>query len=87
MTAEERLSELGIELPAPPTPMASYVPAVRTGSLLWIAGQPPGPGWRGHVGREYSVEQGQQAARAAGLNILAQVRKATGSLDRVVKVV
>ena len=68
--------------------MASYVPAVRSGAQLWIAGQPPGPDWGGgQIGREYTIEQGAAAARAAGLNILAQVRQAAGSLDRVRRVV
>ena len=84
MSFEQRLTELGIVLPEAPRPMASYVPAVRSGAQLWIAGQPPGAGWDGgRIGREYSVEQGAAAARAAGLNILAQVRHAVGSLDRV----
>ena len=84
MSYEQRLTELGIVLPEAPRPMASYVPAVRSGAQLWIAGQPPGAGWDGgQIGREYSVEQGAAAARASGLNILAQVRHAVGSLDRV----
>ena len=90
MGFEQRLADLGIELPDAPAPAASYVPTVRTGRLVWIAGQAPGPGWRGQVGTDYTVEQGAQAARAAGLNILAQVRQAAGSLDavrRVVKIV
>ncbi len=88
MSFEERLTELGIELPDAPRPMASYVPAVRSGAQLWIAGQPPGPDWGGgQIGREYTVAQGAAAARAAGLNILAQVRQAAGSLDRVRQVI
>ncbi len=67
--------------------MASYVPATRSGTQLWIAGQPPGPDWGGgQIGAAYTVEQGAAAARAAGLNILAQVRKAVGSLDSVQQV-
>ncbi len=88
MSFDARLTELGIELPDAPTPMAAYVPAVRSGNLLWIAGQPPGAAWSGgQVGTDYSAEEGAQAARAAGLNILAQVRKAAGSLDAVARVV
>ena len=88
MSLDARLIELGIELPDAPTPMAAYVPAVQTGNLLWIAGQPPGAAWSGgQVGADYSVKEGAQAARAAGLNILAQVRKAAGSLDAVARVV
>ncbi len=84
---DERLQELGIVLPEAQTPMAAYVPAIRTGDLLWIAGQPPGGDWRGRVGETYDIEAGARAARDSGLNILAQVRKATGSLDAVVRVV
>ena len=87
MSFEQRLADLGIELPDAPTPVASYVPAVRTSNLLWIAGQPPDPVRSGQVGADYTVEQGAAAARTAGLNILAQVRKATGSLDTVKRVV
>ncbi len=87
MSYEARLTELGIVLPEAPSPMASYVPAVTAGGLLWIAGQPPGRGWAGRVGQGYTVDDGRQAARAAGLNILAQVRKAAGSLDAVARVV
>jgi len=67
--------------------MAAYVPALQTGDLLWIAGQPPGGDWKGRVGETYDVPTGARAARDAGLNILAQVRKAAGSLDAVVRVV
>jgi len=84
---EARLGELGITLPEAPTPMAAYVPALRTGDLLWIAGQPPGGDWRGRVGEEYDIETGAKAARDSGLNILAQVRKAVGSLDEVERVI
>ena len=73
---DERLQELGIVLPEAQTPMAAYVPAIRTGDLLWIAGQPPGGDWRGRVGETYDIEAGARAARDSGLNILAQVRKA-----------
>ena len=87
MSHEARLSELGITLPEAPTPMAAYVPALRTGDLLWIAGQPPGGDWRGRVGEDYDVPTGARAARDSGLNILAQVRKAVGSLDEVERVI
>ena len=84
---EARLTRLGLTLPEAPTPMAAYVPALQTDNLLWIAGQPPGGDWKGRVGEAYDVQTGARAARDAGLNILAQVRKAAGSLDAVVRVV
>ena len=87
MSHEARLTSLGLTLPEAPTPMAAYVPALQTGDLLWIAGQPPGGDWKGRVGETYDIPTGACAARDAGLNILAQVRKAVGSLDAVVRVV
>lgn len=89
---EARLSELGIELPAPATPAAMYVPWVRTGNLVFIAGQIPS--WNGErkylgrVGVEFSLEEGQQAARLVALHVLAQLKAACeGDLDRVVRCV
>ena len=87
MSHEARLKDLGIRLPEAPTPMAAYVPALRTGDLLWIAGQPPGGDWCGRVGEDYDVPTGARAARDSGLNILAQVRQAVGSLDEVEQVI
>jgi enamine deaminase RidA (YjgF/YER057c/UK114 family) len=91
-TVENRLKELKIELPNPSAPAANYVPFVRSGSLLFTAGQLPV--WNGErrfvgkLGREYTVEQGQQAARLAGLNILAQAKAALGDdLDRILRCV
>ncbi len=89
---EARLRELGIALPQASAPAANYVPFVRTGDLLFIAGQVCM--WNGErrfvgkLGREITLEQGQEAARLAGLNILAQLRTAlAGDLDRVVRCV
>ena len=85
---DARLKELKIELPNAAAPAANYVPSVRTGNLLFTAGQLCM--WNGErrfvgkLGREYTVEQGQQAARLAGLNILAQAKAALdGDLDRI----
>jgi len=84
---EARLKELGVELPQAAAPAANYVPFVRTGDLLFVAGQLPI--WNGErrfagkLGREISVEDGQQAARICGLNLLAQVHSAVGDLDRL----
>jgi len=87
-----RLKELNLALPDAPAPVANYVPAVRAGNVLYISGQIPLEGGKpqfiGKLGRELSVEQGQQAARLFALNVLAQARTALGGdLDRVVRCV
>jgi len=91
MSAEARLKELGIEIPEPVAPVASYVPAVRTGNQLWISGQVTKKGDKflhnGKLGANVTVEQGQEAARQSALNALAAARKALGSLDKVARVV
>jgi enamine deaminase RidA (YjgF/YER057c/UK114 family) len=91
MGAEARLKDLGIELPTPPRPVATYAMAVRSGNLLFLSGHGPLRDGRvvyqGKVGRDLSIEQGQEAARLTGLNLLASVRDALGSLDRVRQVV
>ena len=88
MSAEEVLQQKNIVLPSAPKPVANYVRAVRTGNLLYTAGAGPFPtGPKGKVGRELTVEQGYQAARETGLNLLAVVRENLGSLDKVKRVV
>jgi enamine deaminase RidA (YjgF/YER057c/UK114 family) len=89
---EARLRELKLELPAASTPAANYVPYVRTGNLLFMAGQIPV--WNGErrfigkLGRDFSAEQGQEAAKLCALNLVAQLRAALdGDLDRVVRCV
>ncbi len=89
---DARLAELNIELPKAAVPLAAYVPAVRTGSQLFISGQVPM--WNGelrHVGKlgaGYSIEEGREAARTCALNIIAQAKLALdGDLDRIVRVV
>ena len=83
----KRLAELGITLPKPPAPVASYVPAVITGNLVFISGQVCTDGKgnfiTGKVGAELDLEQGKAAARSCGLNTLAQLQAALGDLDRV----
>jgi enamine deaminase RidA (YjgF/YER057c/UK114 family) len=86
MAAEERLRELGIELPALRPPAGNYVGWVRTGDLLFLSGQ-GADGFTGRVGADLSVADGRAAARACALNLLAQARDAIGSLDRVARVV
>ena len=85
---EARLAELGIELPPPAKPAANYVPTVRTGNLVYVAGQVPMVNgeflYRGKLGREFSVEEGQACARLVAINIIAQLKAACeGDLDRV----
>jgi enamine deaminase RidA (YjgF/YER057c/UK114 family) len=87
-SAESRLKELNIVLPQPPTSIANFVGAVRTGNLLYLSGNTPGPqGPQGKVGRDLTVEEGYESARQAGLRILATTRASLGSLDRVKRVV
>lgn len=88
----KRLEELNITLPDTPAPAGNYVPAVRSGNLLFIAGQIPvedgQPRFVGKLGREFGVEEGQKAARLCALNIFAQTNRALdGALDRVVRCV
>jgi enamine deaminase RidA (YjgF/YER057c/UK114 family) len=89
--AESRLRELGIELPAAPTPFGNYVETLQTGNLLFLTGMLPTEGraakFTGRVGAELDVEAGRQAAHLAALNGLAVARKYLGSLDRVTRIV
>jgi enamine deaminase RidA (YjgF/YER057c/UK114 family) len=91
MSFEKRLTELGLTLPAPPKPVATYIPAVQAGELLFLSGVIPFRDGRlafeGKLGRELTVEQGHEAARMALLNALAIVRQELGTLDRVRKIV
>ena len=91
MSAEARVKELGIELPMPPTPVGSYVGAVRTGNLIYISGQgprkPDNSSLTGKVGADVSIEEAQAAARLVGLNALATLRAEIGSLDQVKRIV
>lgn len=91
MKVEQRLKELGIELTKPTTPLGSYVNAVRTGNLLYLAGKGPGlPGKPlpvGKLGRDFSIDQGYGFARDTGLSILAALKEELGDLDRVKRIV
>lgn len=86
-TAQDRLDKLGIVLPDAPTPAANYVPFVESGNLLFISGQvpigPDGPQFIGTLGKNISIEEGQEAARLCVLNLLAQAKAALGNLDRI----
>jgi enamine deaminase RidA (YjgF/YER057c/UK114 family) len=88
---EKRLKELGIVLPTVPTPVANYVPYVRTGKLVFLSGQGPrradGDLYTGKVGTEVTVEDAYEHARLVGLGLLAALRAAAGSLDKVKRAV
>ena len=89
---ENKLTELGLTLPALAAPIANYVGFVRTGDLLFVSGQLclGADGKlvaKGKLGAEVSIEDGQKAARACAVNLLAQIKAAVGDLDRVVRVV
>ncbi len=89
---EKRIAELGISLPDSPQPIANYVPTVRTGNLLFVAGLGPaaradGSVPNGKVGRDLTQEEGYEAARLVGINLLARLKSSLGDLDRVVRVV
>jgi len=89
---EKKLSDLGITLPTPAAPVANYVAFVRSGNLLTVSGQLCfGPDGKlvatGQLGGSVSMEDGQKAARACAINLIAQVKAALGDLDKVVRVV
>jgi enamine deaminase RidA (YjgF/YER057c/UK114 family) len=91
ISAEQRLQELGITVPAPPEPFGAYAEGVETGNLLFVSGMLPTEGREsrvtGRVGAELNVEEGRAAARLAALNGLAVARQHLGSLDRVTRIV
>ena len=86
-----RLDALGIHLPDPAAPVAAYVPAVEINGLLYISGQLPfradGSLITGRLGEDYDIAHGQEAAERCGVMLLAQMKKALGSLDRVERIV
>ena len=84
---EARLAELGIELPETPPPIANYVPGVRTGNLVYLSGlgpasRPDGTIPAGKVGKDLTTEEGYEAARLTGLNIISRMKGEVGDLDR-----
>lgn len=86
-----RLAELGIKLPEPAAPVAAYVPTVEIGGMLYVSGQLPfradGTLITGTLGADYDVEHGKEAAERCAVMLLAQIRKALGSLERVERIV
>lgn len=94
MEVEKKLAEMGLTLPPSPSPVANYVPAVRSGNLLFVAGHGPAlvkdgkiEYIRGKLGRDLTVEQGYQAAKQVMLNILQSIKGAIGDLDKVRRIV
>ena len=89
---EQKLTQMGIDLPSTPPPIANYVPAVRTGNLLYLSGLGPsarqdGTTPSGKVGADMTVEEAYEASRLTGINILARIKGEIGDLDRVRRVV
>ncbi|MBV7260855.1 RidA family protein [Photobacterium sp. 2_MG-2023] len=91
MSVEAKINALGLVLPLASEPQGSYANCVRSGNLLYVSGKGPVAGLaeapKGKLGREYNVEEGYQFARITGLDILAAVKLAVGSLDKVSRVV
>jgi enamine deaminase RidA (YjgF/YER057c/UK114 family) len=90
--AEDKLKQIGITLPKAPSPVANYVPAVKTGNLLFLSGAGPirgadGKVPLGKVGQDLTVEQGYEAARLVGIALIARLKEEVGDLDRVRRVV
>jgi enamine deaminase RidA (YjgF/YER057c/UK114 family) len=94
MEVEKKLAEMGLSLPPSPSPVANYVPAVRSGDLLFVSGH--GPAFvkdgkieyiRGKLGKDLTVEQGYEAARQVMLNILQSIKGVIGDLDKVRRIV
>ena len=88
--SEEKLKELGIELPEAPIPAGNYIPAVKTGNLLFISGQIPlENGKVAYTGKvsDDNLETAQKSAKSCAINILAQIKREAGSLDKVTRIV
>ena len=91
-SVEKKLASLGISLPTPATPIANYVPFVRSGNMLVVSGQlcfgaDGNLVARGQLGGGVSMDDGQKAARACAVNLLAQLKAALGDLDKVTRVI
>lgn len=91
-SVEKRLAESGISLPEAPQPMANYVPGVRTGNLLYLSGVGPAPSpdgkeYSGKVDSQLTVEEGYQAARLVGINLISRIKGEVGDLDKVKRIV
>ena len=91
MNAEDKIKNLGIDLTNPAAPVANYVPAVRTGNLVYLSGKGPtqsdGTMMSGKVGSDLDIDQGYEAARLVGIQLLAALKEHLGDLNRVSQVV
>jgi enamine deaminase RidA (YjgF/YER057c/UK114 family) len=91
MSFETRIQVLGLIIPEPPKPAGHFVPAVQTGNLLFVSGQISAISdqifIKGKLGRDLSIEQGQEAARLALHNVLAVIRMSVGTLDRIKRII
>jgi enamine deaminase RidA (YjgF/YER057c/UK114 family) len=91
LSIDAKLTELGIQLPEAPKPVAAYVPFVQSGDLIFTSGQIAIAGgevkFKGKVGREFTTEEGYQAARLCAINTLAVLKAAAGSLDKIEQIV
>lgn len=90
MSIDARLKELGLKLPTPAAPVAAYVPAVEAHGFLYVSGQLPfrqGEVVTGRLGADLGIDAGREAARLCGVMLLAQMKAALGSLDRVERIV
>ena len=91
MNAEDKIKKLGIDLTHPAAPVANYVPAVRTGNLVYVSGKGPtqsdGTMMSGKVGSDLDIDQGYEAARLVGIQLLAALKEHLGDLNRVSQVV
>ncbi|MCR8644506.1 RidA family protein [Paenibacillus sp. N1-5-1-14] len=86
LTPEQRIQELGLELSNPRTPVGTYVPCVRTGNLIFTAGQGVDQ-YKGKLGRDLTIEEGYAASRQSMLNLLSAVKAEIGELSKVKRVV
>ena len=88
MKIEKKLEEMGLELPEIPKPMANYMPAVRTGDLLFLSGHGPQQNIpKGKVGKELTPEEGYEAAKSTALCLMSTIKNTIGDLDKVKRVV
>jgi len=88
MKIEAKLKEMGLELPEIPKPMANYVPAARTGNLLFLSGHGPLKGTApGKVGKDLTLEEGYEAAKGTALCLISTIKNTIGDLDKVKRIV
>lgn len=91
MSFEEKLKELGIEIPEPPKPLAAYVPAVQVDNFIYTSGQIPFVSgelkYKGKIGKDLSIEEGYEAAKVCIINCLSVIKGQIGSLDNIEQVI